>query len=181
MENDRPLEVVGVFMSLTATFESIINGIIEYVSFDQKITDFMQKQAMDMRIRFIKHNISLIKDVYYTYDSNLFNSAINTYHSIIAKLDGIMKCHNEYEGCRNLVAHSPLHLFGEDMQLKNYVIMSSCRYKPQGKNNLIKIAKLKELNEKLRHDLADFYDVINCTLDFCAPILEEREKRNFRE
>lgn len=171
----RPYETLGIFISATASFEFLINTVVETISLNDKMTDHMQRQPMELRIEFLKHNLSMIKSAYEIINTNIesSNNIQVVYDTIILRLNGVMEFYNKFKPYRDLIAHSPLISIDSKSENKKDRIISSRRFKPQGKNSL-EISALSQLNGEFASQLEHLHALIASIIGLCTPILGER-------
>jgi len=170
---ERPYEVLGMFVSSMATFEFFINMIVETVSINHKITDHIQRQPVELRIEFIRNNLSIIKSAYDKL--SMSDNTQSDYNAIVLYLDEIAAHHNKLKPQRDLIAHSPLFSTTLENKEKKRKIVSSRRYKPHS-NNSLEIHTLSQLNKESTSKFKELVNLDASVAKFCFPVLGQRDK-----
>lgn len=166
-----PYESLGRFISFAASFEYLINAAVESVVSNHKLIDHIQRQSLELRIEFLKHNIFLVKSAYDKLTPELSSNMLHQYDTIAAKLDELMTCYAEFKPYRDLTAHSPLVVVVPKNQDKKNKIISSRRHKPKSNHNSLEVSELNRINSQLAPKLDELQHIVSLIQGYCSPIL----------
>ncbi len=166
-----PYESLGRFISFAATFEYMINIAVESVVSSHKLTDHIQRQSLELRIEFLKHNIFLVKSAYDKLNHDLSIKMLPHYDTIVTKLEELMICYAEFKPYRDLTAHSPIVVVVPKNQDKKNKIISSRRHKPKSNHNSLEVSELNRINSQLALKLDELQYIVSLIQGYCSPIL----------
>lgn len=166
-----PYEALGRFISFAATFEYLINIAVESLVSNHKLIDHIQRQPIELRIEFIKHNMALVKSAYDKLNPDLSTNLQPNYNNIETKLNELMTCYTKFKPYRDLTAHSPLVRVVPKNQEKKNKVISSRRHKPEGKNNSLEICELNRINTEIASKLDELHNIVSLIAGYCLPVL----------
>jgi hypothetical protein len=180
MSTERAYEIIGKFISSTASFEYVINVAIESIIENDKLIDYIQRQGFDIRIEFIKHNILLAKNWHDKSGVFVASSIKDLYKPITDKLDEILEWHREYKPYRDLLAHSPLFYVRLIEEKTPYHKLISSRRYDKHRVNSLKIQRIEEINTKMESRIDELSNTLNDILIYCHLVFDvQTVKKDF--